>query len=409
MRRRVTRLALFLLLGLVTTVGVTALVTVLVDVSQGPQSQAESLVDDERWSVTRWDRAGAAQIRSIRIRGLSWSPQQAAGEPDTPTMGDQVTAWASQSADGGTEWLVLHYAKAVIPKELHVYESCAPGALFRVTALDESGNEVEAWAGVDPAAGGNGASTPRGVAIAKVPLSVSFPTNRIKIYLASDKVPNWNEVDAVALISDTGETQWARHVQASSTYASNSAAQAGASGNPALITPSWTTLDRPDPPFASAVANREERMVDARGWPLLAFRSETDLLGPGAKATSANVKSVPPNVTIITGSSTPMRLSGYTVTQSNLSGTIALTTPSAGSDVRPPLPTRPIWLGLIVNTLFFATCWLTIWAIMTIPRRFVRDLARLRRGACIACGYDLNYDFPSGCPECGWRRDGTHA
>ena len=69
MRRRVTRLGLFLLLGLVSTVGVTALVTVLVDVSQGPQSQAESLVDDERWTVTRWDRAGAAQIRSVRIRG----------------------------------------------------------------------------------------------------------------------------------------------------------------------------------------------------------------------------------------------------------------------------------------------------------------------------------------------------
>jgi quinoprotein glucose dehydrogenase len=55
----------------------------------------------------------------------------------------------------------------------------------------------------------------------------------------------------------------------------------------------------------------------------------------------------------------------------------------------------------------FGTAWLAIWATLTIPRRFVRDLARLRRGACIACGYDLNYDFPKGCPECGWRRGAT--
>lgn len=402
MRRRLTTLLIFLAAGLITTVALAALLTVFVDVSQGPQSQAESFVDDERWTISRWDRAGAAQIRSIRIRGLNWSPQQAAGEPDTPTMGDQVTAWASQSADAGTEWLVLHYAKPVIPKELHVYESCAPGALVRVTALDDAGNEVEAWAGVDPSLGGKGPTTPRGVAISKVPLSVNFPTNRIKIYLACDKVPNWNEVDAVGLISDAGETQWARHVQASSTYASNSAAQGGAGGNPALLTPSWTTLDHPNPAFATAVANREERMVDARGWPLLAFRSETDLLGP----------TTPPTLKVLTGNSAPRSpgpRSAYGVTQLNLTGTVALSTPAAGIDVRPPLPTRPIWLGLAIDTLVFGTAWLVLWATLTIPRRFVRDLARLRRGACIACGYDLNYDFPKGCPECGWRRDHRRA
>ena len=32
-------------------------------------------------------------------------------------------------------------------------------------------------------------------------------------------------------------------------------------------------------------------------------------------------------------------------------------------------------------------------------------VGRMRRGACIGCGYDLGYDFVRGCPECGWRRD----
>jgi hypothetical protein len=396
MRRRLTTACLFLLAGLATTLAVALGLCVFVDVNQGAASQAESLVDDERWTLTRYDRAGAAQLRSVRIRGLSWSPQQAAGEPDTPAMGDQVTAWASQSSDAGTEWLVLHYAKAVIPKELHVYESCGPGALFKVAALDDAGAEIEAWSGTDPSAGGAGPTTPRGVAISKVPLSVKFPANRIKIYLASDKVSNWNEVDAVALVSDAGETQWARHVQASSTYASASAAQAGASGNPALLAPAWTDLDRPRAPFATAVANREERLVDARGWPLLALRSEIDLLSPSA-ASSVGYPTSPPPANVGTGR--------YSSRQLTLTGTAALTTPAPGTDVRAPLPTRPIPLGLAVNSAVFALAWFTLWAALTIPRRFIRDLDRLRRGACIACGYDLGYDFPHGCPECGWRRD----
>jgi hypothetical protein len=396
MRRRILPLLLFLLIGLLTNVLVALALSVFVDVQQGPQSQAESLVDDERWSVVRWDRAGAARIRSVRIRGLSWSPQQAAGEPDTPTPGDQVTAWASQSPDGGTEWLVLRYAKPVIPREVDVYESCAPGALVRVTALTDAGEEVEAWSGTDPSASGPSPHTPGGVAISKVPLKVDFATDRIKIYLACDKVPNWNEVDAVGLIGDTGELQWARHVQASSTYASNSAAQAGGSGNPALLTAGWTDLDHPRYPFVSGVANREERSIDARGWPLLALRSDVDLLAPAktVKATSAY-----PTLTNST-----LQANGSPVYSYTFSGAVALTTP-ATPDARAPLPTHPIWAGLLANTLFYAVIWMLLWATFTIPRRFVRDLARVRRGACIACGYDLGFDFLHGCPECGWRRD----
>jgi hypothetical protein len=69
------------------------------------------------------------------------------------------------------------------------------------------------------------------------------------------------------------------------------------------------------------------------------------------------------------------------------------------------VPLRPIWSGLAVNTLFYAAIWAGIYAALVVPRRFVREVARFRRGACIACGYDLGYDFIHGCPECGWRRD----
>ena len=54
------------------------------------------------------------------------------------------------------------------------------------------------------------------------------------------------------------------------------------------------------------------------------------------------------------------------------------------------------------------------WAVLALlilwPRRFIIEVSRMRRGCCVACGYDLGYDFLRGCPECGWRRsNGTDA
>ncbi|HEY7120601.1 MAG TPA: hypothetical protein VH475_28720 [Tepidisphaeraceae bacterium] len=395
MSRLFWRLLIFLALGLVTTVGLAWGLNVLVEVQQGRQTQAESFVDDERWTVTRWDRAGAVQIRSVRIRGLDWSPQQAAGAPDTRALGDQVTAWASQQSDGGTEWLVLDYDKAVIPREVDVYESCAPGALFRVTVFDESGKEIEAWSGADPTPPSSSSGP---VPVSKVPISLNVPTRRIKLYLACDKVPGWNEIDAVGLVSDRGEQQWARHVTASTTYASHSAAQSGASGNPALLAPAWSGLATPGKALQSGSANREERAMDARGWPLLALSSEVDLLGPAAAAAAANA-----NSRKALGGTT---LSGYQVVPMGgaVSGMVAVTSPGATTDIRPPLPTRPIPIGLFIDSVLFGLAWLAIWLGLTVPRQFVREVARLRRGACVECGYDLGYNFIGGCPECGWRR-----
>ena len=124
--------------------------------------------------------------------------------------------------------MILEYAQAVIPREVQVYESCAPGALFKVTAFAESGDEIEVWSGVDPTST-TGISTGSAVPVSKIPIKLNFLTRKIKLYLACDKVPGWNEIDAVGLVSDKGELQWARRVQASSTYASaNGQSRSGA-------------------------------------------------------------------------------------------------------------------------------------------------------------------------------------
>ena len=63
-------------------------------------------------------------------------------------------------------------------------------------------------------------------------------------------------------------------------------------------------------------------------------------------------------------------------------------------------PLRPLWPGFAINTLFYATI---LW--LLVPGPFVlRRFLRVRRGLCVACGYDLRGDFSQGCPECGWQR-----
>jgi beta-lactamase regulating signal transducer with metallopeptidase domain len=143
----------------------------------------------------------------------AWGPEQATGAPDTSEAGDLQTAWASLTEDGQDEWLLLEYAEPVIPKEVHVYETYNPGALYRVTAFKLDGTEVEIWKGPDPTPAGSDKG------VSKIPVKVDFKTNRIKIYLASKDVPGWNEIDAVGLIDTAGKTQWAVAAEASSTYA----------------------------------------------------------------------------------------------------------------------------------------------------------------------------------------------
>jgi hypothetical protein len=148
-----------------------------------------------------------------RSKFRSWGPEQAIGEPNTPTAGDQPTAWASQTADGQDEWLLLTFGRAVRPSAVEVYESYSPGALERVTVFDARGKESEVWKGADPTPATSGMGT------SKIKVTADVTTRRVKIYLASTKVPGWNEIDAVALVDADGGRQWAEAVEASSDYA----------------------------------------------------------------------------------------------------------------------------------------------------------------------------------------------
>jgi hypothetical protein len=61
-------------------------------------------------------------------------------------------------------------------------------------------------------------------------------------------------------------------------------------------------------------------------------------------------------------------------------------------------------LGLLADAALYGGVLLLLYLLTSGIRRAMRESSRLRRGCCLACGYDLRYDFVGGCPECGWNR-----
>jgi hypothetical protein len=145
------------------------------------------------------------------IRDRRWSAVQATGAPDTPAAGDIGAAWASKTADMGEVWLELDFDVAVTPGSLRIRETYNPGAVARVEAVLEDGTKETLWDGraaVDAA--------PRWF---EPPLkSATSRVRTIRIVLDTDRVPGWNEIDAVELVGD-GRRQWASAARASSSYA----------------------------------------------------------------------------------------------------------------------------------------------------------------------------------------------
>jgi hypothetical protein len=122
-----------------------------------------------------------------------WSAAQATGEPDTPDYGDYATAWAPAVSDGGPAWLELGYEQAVIPSEIVIWETSGNGFVTRVEAWDtDAGAWATLWEGAD--------TSPQFVVGFSPDLEVvDIPTDRLRISIDTD-VPDWNEVDAVALV-----------------------------------------------------------------------------------------------------------------------------------------------------------------------------------------------------------------
>jgi hypothetical protein len=144
-----------------------------------------------------------------RLKGSAWSAVQMTGPPDTPIAGDLHTAWASASADMGEVTVEADFPVAVRPDAVRVHETYNPGAIARV-AVRTSQGWVTVWEGRAHAG-----SAPRWF---EPPLAtVDDSIRTVLLVLDTNRVPGWNEIDAVELVGD-GRRQWASAARASSTY-----------------------------------------------------------------------------------------------------------------------------------------------------------------------------------------------
>lgn len=121
-----------------------------------------------------------------------FSANQATGAPNVDKYGDDGSAWAPKTPDSGIEWLDLKYPKPVYANEVRVRESCGSGAVVKVEVFDEKGEAHSVWQGNDPTKELN-------YLIVKFP-KTAFKADRVKVTLATNVVPGWNEIDAVQLV-----------------------------------------------------------------------------------------------------------------------------------------------------------------------------------------------------------------
>ena len=147
-----------------------------------------------------------------------WSPEQATGAPDTLSAGDFSTAWASLQPDGTQEWLEVTFAKPVEVAEVRIRETFNPGAISKIEAVAADQKETVLWEGK-----ANAMQAPADMVVKP---ANSIRSQRIKIHVDSNRVPGWNEIDAVELVGTDGSRQWATTATASSTYADHVASQA---------------------------------------------------------------------------------------------------------------------------------------------------------------------------------------
>jgi hypothetical protein len=144
-------------------------------------------------SKGQWAIAATASSTYNDAKGTdSWSANQATGAPNVDKYADDGKAWTSKTPDAGIEWLDLKFPKPVHAEEIRIRESCGSGAVIKVELFDEQGAAHTAWAGNDP-------TTDLNYLMVKVP-KTGYKTDRVKITLATNVVPGWNEIDAVQLV-----------------------------------------------------------------------------------------------------------------------------------------------------------------------------------------------------------------
>ncbi|MFT6815122.1 MAG: hypothetical protein ACJAZ3_001021 [Sphingobacteriales bacterium] len=125
-----------------------------------------------------------------------WSAMQLLGAENTyPDYGDLTTAWASKTADGQREHLVLEFDTSQFIKQILIFETFNPGAIDTVYI---NNIETNNWKKVYTSSA-NFIAHESSILEIQIP-SESFKSNRIRIAINSPAVESYNEIDAVKIV-----------------------------------------------------------------------------------------------------------------------------------------------------------------------------------------------------------------
>ena len=126
---------------------------------------------------------------------LDWSANQVIGPPDLyPTYGDFENAWASLTQDDTREYLELGYLSPAPISFINIYETYFPGAVDTVYIKNPNTGLFEIVYTASAAA------APEVARILHITFpQTSFNVSEIRIAINSPAVPDWNEIDAVAI------------------------------------------------------------------------------------------------------------------------------------------------------------------------------------------------------------------
>lgn len=140
----------------------------------------------------------AAARASSEYRATDYSAKQVIGAPDVAAHGDNARAWAPKTKDAGEEWLEVTFARAVFATGVRVVQSCHPGAVVRIEAIDADGRATGLWQGPDATAYTKGRIGVLDATFART----AVPVQRIRIVLDTKRSADWREIDAVALLGE---------------------------------------------------------------------------------------------------------------------------------------------------------------------------------------------------------------
>jgi hypothetical protein len=160
--------------------------------------EEEKIINDEKGQFAVEADASTTYAGDKKNKDAPWSPNQMTGKPNVEHFGDDGRAWAPAEADKGLEWVELTFPKAVSAEEIRIRQTCAPGAIIKIELIDQNGKSHTIWEGTDKTK-----YEPNQISWFKSKFDkTEYKTKTVKITLACNAVPGWNEIDAVQLIGE---------------------------------------------------------------------------------------------------------------------------------------------------------------------------------------------------------------